>query len=364
MEWLNYHHLLYFRAVAREGGVTEAARRLNVTAPTVSAQIRQLEEQAGDALFVPPGASAGSDRSGPDRAPLRGRDPRLGEELKAAVRRESGAPVGRLHIGLSMVVPKLIAHRLLQPARALDQPADVVCIEDKPERLIADLATYALDLVLTDAPRGSEVAVRAYNHLLGECGVSFYAAPKLAARLRRRFPRSLDGEPMLLPHRHLGRARPARSLVRDQEIRPRVVGEFDDSALMKVFGASGGGVFPSPSAIDREVRAQYRVQRVGRTDAVRERFYAISVERRLRHPAVVAISEGAREDLFWTRAAEGGGAQAFGGESRLQQPPSPDRRDGGGQHGARQAAHARYDRDRREGSRDLEVRPGLRCELK
>lgn len=298
MEWLNYHHLLYFRAVAREGGITEAARRLHVTPPTISAQIRQLEEQMGDKLFNRQGRRLLLTDLG--QTVLRYADEifSLGEELKASVRRESLAPIGRLHVGLSMVVPKLIAHRILQPALALPDPVEVVCVEDKPERLLAALATYSLDLILSDAPRGTEVAVRAYNHLLGECGVTFFAPPALAPRLRRGFPRSLDGAPMLLPTPGASVRSALDHWFQDRGIRPRLVGEFDDSALMKVFGASGSGVFPSPTAIEKEVRRQYGARVIGRTDEVRERFYAISVERRLRHPAVVAISQQARKDLF------------------------------------------------------------------
>ncbi len=298
MQWLNYHHLLYFRAAAREGGVSEAARRLGVSAPTVSGQIRQLEEQVGDKLFTRKGRRLALTDVG--RTVLGYADDifALGEELKAAIRHGGDSRPGRLSVGVSMVLPKLVAHRLIRPALDLPQAMEIVCVEDTTERLLAALATHDLDLVLSDAPRGEDVAVRAYDHYLGECSVSFYAAAKLAEGLRRGFPRSLDGAPMLLPRSGTALRTALDRWFVDLGIRPRTVGEFDDSALLKVFGSSGCGVFPVPTVIEREVSRQYRVQRVGRAPELVERYYAISVERQLRHPAVVAISERARGELF------------------------------------------------------------------
>ncbi len=298
LESLNFHHLLYFRAVAREGGVGKAAARLNVSAPTVSTQIKLLEEQMGDALFLRTGRRLVLTDLG--RTVLRYADGvfDLGEELKAAVRHGGSEQPERLTVGLSMVVPKLIAHRILQPALEMDQPIELVCIEDKPERLLAELATFSLDLVLSDSPRGGEVAVRAFNHLLGECGVSFFATPEVAAQLSPDFPRSLDGAPMLGPTTGTALHSALEHWFQDVGIRPRTVASFDDSALMKVFGSTGAGLFSSPTAIEDQVREQYGVEVIGRTEEVRERFYAISVERRLKHPAVIAISEGARSQIF------------------------------------------------------------------
>ncbi len=298
MDWLNYHHVLYFRAVAREGGVARAARQLRVTPSTVSAQLRLLEEQLGEKLFARTGRGLALTEVG--QRVLRYADEifDLGEELKASVRHPDGPHAERLTVGLSMVLPKLIAHRLLQPALEAAEPPEIVCIEDKTENLLAALATFSVDLVLSDAPRGSEVAVRAYNHFLGECGVSFFAERKLASRYRRGFPASLDGAPMLLPSPGAVLRTSLEHWFQDLGIRPRVVGVFDDSALMKVFGASGSGVFPAPTAIEAEVQRQYGARVIGRAESVLERFYAISVERRLRHPAVVAISQGARRSLF------------------------------------------------------------------
>jgi len=271
---------------------------LRLSPPTISAQLKQLEEQVGDALFVRTRRRLVLTDLG--RTVLRYADGifDLGEELKVAVRYGGDPLPERLTVGLSMVVPKLIAHRLLEPVLTMDHPVELVCVENTPDQLLAGLATYSIDLMLADAPRGAEVAVRAFNHLLGECGVSFFASAPLARRYAKGFPRSLNGAPMLLPTADAALRTALEHWFQDLGIRPRIVGAFDDSALMKVFGATGSGIFSAPSVIENEVKRQYGVRLIGRTDHVRERFYAISIERRLRHPAVVAISEGAQERLF------------------------------------------------------------------
>jgi LysR family transcriptional activator of nhaA len=212
-----------------------------------------------------------------------------------------GRPTGRplkLSVGIADVVPKLVAYRILEPALRLPEPVEVECFEDKPERLLAELAVHGLDVVLTDAPVPSTVKIRAYNHLLGECGVDLFAAPELARRHRSRFPESLTGAPLLLPTGNTSLRREIDRWLEERNLSPRVVGDFEDSALLKVFGQSGAGLFPAPSAIAPEVMRQYGVRRIGSLDGVRERFYAISAERRLKNPAVVALFETARADLF------------------------------------------------------------------
>jgi len=298
MEWLNYHHLRYFWAVAKEGGVTRASEKLHISQPTVSAQIRELEQALGEKLFAKAGRTLELTEVG--RIVYRYADEifGLGRELLDTVKdRPTGRPA-RLTVGVANVVPKLIAYRLLEPALALPEPVRITVIEDRPERLLAELAVHALDLVLSDAPASPNLNVRAYSHLLGECGVTLYGEEKLAAAHKGRFPRSLDGAPFLLPTEGTVLRRSLEEWFEEHEVRPKVVGEFEDSALLKVFGEAGRGLFASPSAIDAEVRDRYRVKRVGAMDSVRERFYAISVERKLKHPAVVAISEAARARLF------------------------------------------------------------------
>ena len=201
-------------------------------------------------------------------------------------------------VGVTDVLPKLVAYRLIAPALRIPERVEIICVEGTPERLLTELAIFGLDLVLSDAPISKQIRVRAYNHLLGQCGVSFFGAAKLAGKYQKDFPRSLDGAPMLLPS---GSAVLRLSLDRwfeSLKIRPTICGEFDDSALLKVFGQAGAGLFCAPSVIENEVKNQYRVKLLGRTDAVKERFYAISVERKIKHPAVVAISEAAQEELF------------------------------------------------------------------
>jgi len=303
MEWLNYHHLRYFWAVAREGGVTRAAERLHISQPTVSAQIRELEQALGERLFARSGRTLALTDVG--RTVFRYADEifGLGRELLDTVKgRPTGRPA-RLSVGIANVVPKLIAYRLIEPALRLPEPVLLECVEDRPDRLLAELAVHALDVVLSDAPVGPLVNVRAYSHLLGECTVTVFGTAALAAAHTRRFPQSLDGAPFLLPTQNSALRRALDQWFEEQGIRPRVVGEFEDSALLKVFGQAGRGLFAAPTAILAEVRRQYGVRRVGEVAAVRERFYAISVERRLKHPAVLAISEAARQRLF---AAEAG----------------------------------------------------------
>lgn len=310
LDWLNFHHLLYFRAVAREGGVVRAAKRLSVSPPTVSSQLKQLEEQIGGQLFVRTGRSLVLTDLG--HVVLRYADGifEIGEDLKTAVRTGKDAHSSRFTVGLSMSVPKLIAHRLLEPALESAPRVELVCIEGAPEELIAKLATHSIDLVLTDAPRGADVAVRAFDHLLGDCGVTFFATKALADRLRPGFPGSLDGAPMLFPTPIAALRTALEHWFQDLGIRPRSVAAFDDSALKKVFGATGLGVFSAPSAIEQEIVDQYAVEVIGRTEEVRERFYGVSVERRLQHPAIVAISEHARGRLFLSERAPAAHSEA------------------------------------------------------
>ena len=297
MESLNYHHLRYFWAAAREGGVTRASEKLHISQPAVSAQIRDLEQALGEKLFTRSGRSIALTETG--RVVYRYAEEifGLGGELMETLK---GRPTGRsarLAVGIANVIPKLIAHRLLEPAFKLPEPVRVQCHEDKPERLLAELAIHALDVVLTDAPLGTAVKVKAYSHLLGECGVSIVGAAPLARTHRRAFPSSLDGAPFLLPTADSTLRRLLDHWFEVEGIRPHIVGEFDDSALLKVFGQSGAGLFAVPSAIEADVQRQYGVRLVGRIEA-RERFYAITVERKIKHPAVVAITGAARSEIF------------------------------------------------------------------
>jgi LysR family transcriptional activator of nhaA len=301
MEWVNYNHLLYFWVVAREGGLVPAGKVLRLSHPTISAQIRALEGQLGEKLFEKVGRKLALTEMG--RVVYRYADEifTLGREMLDTVKgRSTGRPL-RLDVGVVDAIPKLVVQRLLQPALRLPEPVRLVCSEDSYETLLADLALHALDMVISDAPIPPGSKIRAFNHILGESGVSWYGAPALAAKHRRGFPGSLRDAPLLLPLETLPLRRSLDQWLEGHGITPRVVAEFEDSALLKTFGADGLGLFPAATVVEREVCAQYGVQLVGRVAEVRERFYAISVERRLKNPAVLAISEAARAELFAPR---------------------------------------------------------------
>jgi LysR family transcriptional regulator, transcriptional activator of nhaA len=293
VEMLNHHHLFHFWTVVREGGVTRASEKLHVSQPTISGQLRELEEALGEKLLARSGRTVVLTDIG--RTVYRFADEMLSldRELLEAVK---GRPIrpGRLAVGVAMVVPKLVAYKMLEPALQLPEPIQLDCVHERPERLLAELAIYGLDVVLADAPAPPAVKVRAYSHLLGECAVSAFGTERLAAAHRRGFPRSLDGAPFLLPSDDSALRPSLEEWFQKHRIRPRVVGTFEDSALLDAFGQAGAGLFVMPAAIEAELRRQYRVRVVGRLDSVRQRFYAITVERKLRNPAVIAISERAR----------------------------------------------------------------------
>lgn len=303
MEWLNYHHLLYFWVVAREGSIARASETLRLAQPTISGQIHALEDALGEKLFHRAGRNLALTEVGRLVYGYAEDIFSLGREMMDVLRgRPTGRPM-RLVVGVADVVPKLIAFRLIQPALRMKEPVQIVCHENRSEHLFAELAKHAIDVVITDAPLQAGMRLRAYNHLLGECPASVFARAPLAAKLRRNFPQSLDGAPFLLP---IGGSTLRLSLDHWFEtlgIRPDVRGEFQDSALMKVFGQEGHGCFVAPSVIEEEIRHLYHVAVVGRVDELVERFYAVSVERKLKHPAVVAISNAARGELFPRAAA-------------------------------------------------------------
>lgn len=298
MQGLNYHHLLYFWTVAREGSVVKAAAQLNLTQPTISGQIKALERALGEQLFLREGRGLVLTEVG--RLAYRYADDifALGRELLNTLNdRPTGRPF-RLVVGVADVLPKFVVRRLLEPAQGLDVPVQLICREDKTERLLGELSIHELDLVLADTPMPPGTSVKAFNHLLGDSGIGWFAGKALAARLRRRFPASLSEAPMLLPTANTAMRRSIDQWFDSQGIRPHIVGEFEDSALMKVFGENGHAVFPGPLVVEADIVRQHDVAVVGRTDEVRERYFAISVEKKLRHPAVVAISEAARSKLF------------------------------------------------------------------
>ena len=295
---MNYKQLHYFWAVAKTGSIVRACEQLNLTPQTISGQIGLLERTLGVELFRRAGRGLELTETGRLALSYAEEIFQVGGELEEVLRSRLGERHVLFRVGIADVVPKSIAYHLLAPAMALPELVRIVCREDKLERLMAELAIQRLDLVLADSPMSTEMDVKGYSHKLGECGISFFATRKLAALHGRDFPRAMHNSPMLVPGENsMVRGRLMRWFG-EQQIQPRIVGEFDDSALMKAFGQSGIGIFIAPSVIADEVQRQYGVKAIGQTEDVTERFYAISVERRLTHPAVVAVTEAARQELF------------------------------------------------------------------
>jgi LysR family transcriptional regulator, transcriptional activator of nhaA len=303
MEWLNYHHLLYFWTVAKEGSIARACEKLRLAQPTISGQLRLLEDTLGEKLFFKQGRGLAMTEVGQVVYRYAEEIFGLGRELQDVLKgRPRGRPL-RLLAGVSDLIPKLIAYRVLRPALEMPEPVQIICDEGPPQHLLAELAEHRMDVVLSDAPIPPTVPVKAYNHLLGTSTASIFAAPPLAGRYRKNFPACLDGAPFLLPMHESSLRRPLEQWFDSEKIRPAVIGEFKDRALMTTFGQAGAGVFAAPTAIEKEICEQYRVVSIGRVDSIVERFYAISAERKLKHPAVVTISEAAREKLFANHAS-------------------------------------------------------------
>ena len=298
MEWLNYHHLYYFWSVAREESISRASERLGLAPSTISVQVGKLEEALGGKLFRRVGRNLELTEMG--RIVYRYADEifALGREMMDTVRGRVVSGPLRLVVGIVDALPKLVVRKLLEPALQLPEQIRLICHEGKEEQLLAELSVHGLDIVLTDTPVKSGLSVKAYSHLLGECGVSFFAVESLAARVRRNFPQSLNGMPMLLPCPMSALRGSLDQWFDTRDIHPKIVGEFDDQALLKVFGQAGDGIFAAPSVIEKEVVQLHDVTVVGRSDAVREQFYAISVERIIKHPAVAAIQKAASSSIF------------------------------------------------------------------
>jgi LysR family transcriptional activator of nhaA len=295
---LNYRQLHYFWVVAKTGSIVRACEQLNLTPQTISGQISLLEQTYGIELFRRVGRQLELTEAGRQTLPYAEQMFQLGGELELMLRAQPNEQQILFRVGVADVVPKSIVYRLIAPTMELSEPLRITCREDKLERLLADLAIQRLDLVISDSPMPSHLDIKGYSQKLGECGISFFATTELAALYGGNFPHSLNGAPLLIPGPEtVVRSRLQRWFA-EQQIQPRIVGEFDDSALMQAFGQSGSGIFIGPSVIADEVRRQYGVEEIGQTDAVSESFYAISVDRKVKHPGIVAITEGARRELF------------------------------------------------------------------
>jgi LysR family transcriptional regulator, transcriptional activator of nhaA len=297
MDWLNYHHLRYFWTVAREGSLRKAAERLHVSQPSISAQIKELEESLGEPLFRRKGRMNVLTDAGQIAFRYAEDIFGLGAELVTAIKQRPGTQTLRLYVGVADSFPKLVTNEILKPVMSMTQTVHVICREGKLQDLLVQLASHKLDIVLADEPAPSSGEVRTFNHLLGESGVSFCAAPKLAARLRRGFPKSLDKAPALLPAENTALRRSLENWFKREQVEPRVLAEFEDAALMKVVAADGAGFIPVATTVVNEALSRYGLQLIGATTDCKDRYYAVTAERKITHPAVVLITEKAQHVL-------------------------------------------------------------------
>ncbi len=298
MEWLNYHHLLYFWTVAREGGLAPAGKVLRLSQSALSGQIRRLEETLGHDLFTRRGRKLEMTEMGRVVFEYAEKIFGIGRELLDAVKGRPLSRHQRLVVGISDVVPKLLVRRLLAPAYRAEERLALACHEDTFDRLLQDLATHEIDVMIADAPVPPDAPVQAFNHLLGESTVTLLAPEALAPALRRGYPQSLGGAPLLMPLAGCTLRRNLDAWFARKELQPEIVAEAEDSALLKAFAADGMGAMFVPSVIARTVCKRYDLEVVAELDEVTERYYAISAERRLVHPAVIAIRSAARDALF------------------------------------------------------------------
>lgn len=298
MSTLNLKHLRYFWAVASHGTIAQASKVLHLTPQTISGQLGELEKQFGTKLFKKAGRNLVLTDSGRTVFNYADEIFRLSNELQDVLEGRSPGSQMTLNVGIAMVVPKLLAYRILAPVLQLDEPVLLTCHEAPFVDLMADLSVHKLDIVLADSPLSPALNIRAYNHPLGESGISFFARESEAQQYRGEFPSSLDGAPMLMPTLSSALRRSLDLWFERIKVRPHMVAEFEDRALMKAFGEAAAGIFTTPTAVESDVLSKYSVTVIGRTDEVKERFFAISAERKIRHPAVSAITEAARQDLF------------------------------------------------------------------
>ena len=295
MRHLNYTHLLYFWTVAREGSIAKAAKVLHLTPQTISGQLKLLEQSVDESLFVRVGRGLALTETGQVVNQYADEIFQLGAELTQRVKSKQALIPTTFNVGILNSIPKLVALRVLQPALTLDDPIRINCSEGELDMLLGELAVHHLDLVISDRPLPSGTSVKAYNHVLGESGISFFAHKTMARKLGK-FPAGLNDAPILLPNQSSPLRRSLEDWFDRQKIVPRVVAEFEDSALLKAFGEAALGAFPAPTAIAAEVCSMYHAKLLGSVDdEVRDTYYATSPERKLKHPAVIAITESARE---------------------------------------------------------------------
>ncbi|WP_424362931.1 LysR family transcriptional regulator [Methylocystis parvus] len=297
MDRLNYQHLFYFWNVAREGSVTRASEKLRLAQPTISGQLAVFEDAIGAQLLRKEGRKLALTEKGRTVYNYADEIFALGRELTNTLKGRSGALGHRLSVGVADALPKLLVYRLVEPSLRNPEDTQVVLHEDKVERLLAELSLHGVDIVLSDAPATASIGGRVYNHLLGECGVAVFGAAHLAVKYMDDFPRSLEGAPLLFPTPATALRRSLDLWFERLKIFPNIRAEIEDSALMKTFAAAGVGLFVAPLAVREEIERQYGVLKVGCLDGVTETFYAITVRRKVDHPAITAILENAKNWL-------------------------------------------------------------------
>lgn len=315
MNTLNFKHLRYFWVVARAGSIARACEQLHLTPHCISGQLATLESALGSKLFRRSGRSLELTEIGRRTLTYADEIFSLGDELSEMLREPSIQPILAFRVGIAEVVPKSIAHRLIEPVLRLDEPVRLVCREGPLDSLLIELSVHRLDMVIADRVMPSTAGVHAYSHFLGESELSVFAAHRLADTLGREFPACIDNAPFLLPGTDVAIRPHLVQWFDENRVCPRVVGEFDDSALLKAFGQKGAGLFVAPAATADYVCAQYDVRVIGTIDSVKEQLYAITTERRIKHPAVLAVHRAAHSETF-------GGPASRRGVQPANRPPA------------------------------------------
>lgn len=298
MAALNYKHLRYFWTVAKSGSIARASEQLHVTPQSISGQLTELQDSLGVELFRRAGRGLEVTDTGRRILSYAEEIFSLGDELMEVARNQSARTMILFRIGVADSVPKSVTYRVVEPVLHMEEPVRVICREGRLASLLADLALHRLDMVIADRPMPADIKVRAYNHLLGSSDLTVFGAPQLVKALKGRFPACLDQAPFLMPGEGVTIRRGLEQWFETKNVHPRIIGEFDDGALLKAFGQGGAGLFVAPDAISDYVCRQYGVRVVGRIDTVKEELYAISTERRLRHPAILVVSQAAARDVF------------------------------------------------------------------
>lgn len=298
MATLNFKHLRYFWIVAKTGSIARAAEQLHLAPHSISGQLKEFEGTLGVDLFRRVGRNLELTDAGRRILAYAENIFNIGDELLDVLHEQEERKAMPFRVGIADSVSKAVAYKLVEPALKLDEPVRLICREGRLSSLLAELAIHRLDMIIADRPMPTHLNVRGYNHLLGESELSIFCTPSLAKELSGKFPSSINKAPFLLPGEDVAIRTKLLQWLAANDLRPRIIGEFDDSALIKAFGQAGAGLFVAPTAIAKHVCAQYKVKEIGHIDSVIEQIYAITTERRITHPAIVAISKAAHENVF------------------------------------------------------------------